>query len=174
MLACIIVVGHARLHLCCLQGWFRTICFPNKQFRQTCISPHFGKGLPQLVKIFLQCLHGHSLYPVTPVVTVTTRASLFGWGAHLDIHIPFSAFDRGRCIEIMTGNVTCMFYINWQEGARLPFLCAEAERLCNWCIHCRNWDMTVYLPGVQNTTVDTFSRCFSPDYEWELDPWTLL
>lgn len=32
----------------------------------------------------------------------------------------------------------------------------------------------MYLPGRQNVTANILKRCFSQDYEWELDPQVLV
>lgn len=56
------------------------------------------------------------------------------------------------------------FFINRQGGARSSSL---TLKLWNWdlCIAHQMQISAVYLTGIQNTTPDIFSRCFSQDYD---------
>ncbi|KAJ1173709.1 hypothetical protein NDU88_005535 [Pleurodeles waltl] len=95
----------------------------------------------------------------TPVATVVTDASTLGWGAHLEdleikgrwspveqrfhinllerqaIRLALKAFLpslRGQSGQILTDNMTVMWYINKQGGVGSYLLCREALRLWSW------------------------------------------
>lgn len=127
-------------------------------------SPLACNGLSKLVGGASPCLCGCTFLS-PPSVTLTTDASLLGWGAHLSIlmiqgrwtasetslHINMLVLRavRNTCLHILPfirdktvrmDNISCMFYINKQGGTRSPSLCTEVIKLWNWCI-------TSYIQG---------------------------
>ncbi|XP_033633155.1 uncharacterized protein LOC117294748 [Asterias rubens] len=140
---------------------------------------------------------GRAFRPPPPSVTVTTDASLLGWGAtlhprqiagvwgseHLSAHINvleilavsnalwhFQSDVRGRAVLVRCDNATVVAYINHQGGTRSGRLCALAWDV----IHCFTQQGTalsaVHIPGVENVTADALSRGWIAPTEWSLLP----
>ncbi len=132
-----------------------------------------------------------------PSLTITTDASLFGWGAtlpprqvagrwgpeHLSSHINvlelwavFNALQHfrplvmGRAILVRCDNATVVAYINRQGGTRSGRLCALTWKLFHWCIRHRITLSAVHLPGEENITADALSRGWILPTEWTLRP----
>ncbi|KAM7166314.1 uncharacterized protein RBU57_007209 [Macrochelys suwanniensis] len=172
------------------------LCTQQTLSQQTGDTTTKGYPLPTMMDTPRECMFWNSL-PTRPPpsVTITTDASLIGWGAHLGhhnvqgkwsptetrLHINllelravhnacrhFLPLIRGTSISVLTDNMACMFYINRQGGARSHLLCVEAMNLWNFCIH-NNINITAsYLPGCQNITADSLSRHFSQEHEWKI------
>nr|XP_014426613.1 uncharacterized protein LOC106731654 [Pelodiscus sinensis] len=77
---------------------------------------------------------------------------------------------RTQTVRILSDNMTTVYYINRQGGARSRSLCAEAIALWDWCILHKISLIAEYLPGQQNSMADALSRRFSLKHEWELQP----
>lgn len=121
---------------------------------------------------------------------IITDASLLGWGAHMDSHMTqgmwtpqesrmhinilefravrracesFLPFICSHHILLMSDSTTAVFYNNREGGTKCAAVCAEVVNLWNWFI---------YHPGIPNRIVDSLSRHFAIDHEWELyDSW---
>lgn len=63
-----------------------------------------------------------------------------------------------------------MFYVSHQGAVRSPSLCAKAVKLWNWYVWHSIIIAAAFLLAVQNTTVDTLSRTFLQEHDWEMDP----
>ena len=134
-----------------------------------------------------------SLVPFSPEITLTTDASLLGWGGFLssgetfsgtwdnpDSHInvleleavllsvkKFLTHIEGKCLKILSDNMTCIHYINNMGGTHSKNLCSLALEL--WNIF-RKHKITVvasHIPGKQNLEADFYSR-FSDNHEYSL------
>lgn len=81
----------------------------------------------------------------------------------------FPPYYTKQTIRVLTDNIECMFYINWQGGACSHSLCTAALKLWNWCIIHNTAITAAYLPGRQKKIADTLSRQFSQEHEWELN-----
>ena len=140
---------------------------------------------------------GRAFRPPPPSVTVTTDASLLGWGAtlhprqiagvwgseHRSAHINvlemlavsnalrhFQSDVRDRAVLVRCDNATVVAYINHQGGTRSGRLCALAWDLIHWCTQRGTALSAVYIPGVENVTADALSRGWIAPTEWSLLP----
>ena len=140
---------------------------------------------------------GKPLRSLPPSITVTTDASLQGWGGHCEgkmvrgewgsramlPHINIMEFQavllslqhfrpllQGRTVLIRTDNVTVAAYINRQGGTRSANLNALAAQLWEWC-RCRAiMPVASYIPGQDNLIADFLSRGQCLPSEWMLHP----
>ena len=130
-----------------------------------------------------------------PSVTVTTDASLQGWGGlcegsyvagdwshlctlpHINVlelmavQSSLSHFQerlRGHSVLILTDNVSVAAYINRQGGTRSWSLNRLAIRLWEWCLSRDILPSATYLPGQENLIADFLSRGRSLPSEWAL------
>ena len=132
-----------------------------------------------------------------PSLTITTDASLSGWGAtlhprqvagrwgpdHRSSHINvlemlavsnalqhFQSSVTGRSVLIRCDNTTVVAYINRQGGTRSAQLCAITWTIFQWCI-CHSVILSaVHLPGEENSAADALSRGWIRPTEWSLHP----
>ena len=132
-----------------------------------------------------------------PQLTVTTDASLSGWGAFCEartlsgvwtaeeakLHINLLELEavvravksladiaEGSCLTVFSDNTTTVAYINRQGGTRSPNLCLKAWFLLLWC---RSHDIQLrasHIAGKDNTLADALSRGRVSQGEWELAP----
>ena len=132
-----------------------------------------------------------------PQLTVTTDASLSGWGAFCQartlsgvwtqeealLHINVLELEavvravkaltdlaKGSCLTVFSDNTTTVAYINRQGGTRSPNLCLKAWFLLLWC---RKYDIQLrasHIAGKDNTLADALSRGRVSQGEWELAP----
>ena len=130
-----------------------------------------------------------------PSLSVTTDASLGGWGAFCEyrtlagvwtaeesgLHInvleleavvravkALRAHVQGRCLTVFSDNTTVVAYINRQGGTRSPQLCLKVWSLLQWC---RRHDIALratHVAGRDNTLADALSRGRASQGEWEL------
>lgn len=126
---------------------------------------------------------GVPLSPHCPRVTLTTDASLWGWGAHLqdsciggqwtDVlrsrHINYlellAIFSpgirvklQGQAVQILLDNTTAVCYLNRQGGVVSRSLCHLALQIWDFCVAHRITPVATHLPGVENTIADALSR----------------
>ena len=128
-------------------------------------------------------------------ITLTTDASLSGWGGHLlesrvsgtwtiveaRAHINllelwavekaliwFESRVMGRNILVQSDNSTVVAYVNRQGGTRSRSLCVSALRLIAWCRDRGIILSAVHIPGVVNLLADDLSRGMSGS-EWILN-----
>lgn len=140
---------------------------------------------------------GVSLGAVSSRVTLTTDASLKGWGATLmgrtvngiwsrkmaRLHINvlelqavflalrhFLPHSEGRHVLVKTDNSTVVAYINRQGGTRSLHLHELAKKIIMWCSPRLLSIRATHVPGVLNRGADLLSRG-NPLYgEWRLHP----
>ncbi|XP_060750593.1 uncharacterized protein LOC132862550 [Tachysurus vachellii] len=140
---------------------------------------------------------GIPLGAVSSRITLTTDASLKGWGATLmgrtvngawppqlvHEHINylellavwlalkhFLSFLRGRHVLVKTDNTTVVAYINRQGGTRSLQLHRLATKLIVWCDTRLLSLRATHVPGILNRGADLLSRG-NPLYgEWKLHP----
>ncbi|XP_038064670.1 uncharacterized protein LOC119735051 [Patiria miniata] len=132
-----------------------------------------------------------------PSVTITTDASLFGWGATLhprqvagrwgpeecskhinvlEMLAVINALQRfqtsvtNQVVNIRCDNATVVAYINRQGGTRSAQLCALTWNLFHWCMSHRVSLVATHLPGEENVTADALSRGWVVPTEWTLRP----
>ena len=133
--------------------------------------------------------------------TVTTDASLSGWGAvwqnrtaqglwpaqvrseHINVlelravHRAlqlFLPFLGGRHVLVRSDNVSAVSHINHQGGTRSARLLQASRDLLLWAAPRLASLRAMYLPGVQNQAADLLSRCKPPPGEWRLHPEVIL
>ncbi|XP_077395323.1 uncharacterized protein LOC144031774 [Festucalex cinctus] len=129
--------------------------------------------------------------------TVTTDASLTGWGAvwqhrtaqgiwsvrdradHINVlelravHLAlmhFLPYLSGRHVLIRSDNTTTVFHINHQGGVRSARLLEISQLLLRWAAPRLASLRATYLPGVRNQLADSLSRRGPPPGEWRLHP----
>lgn len=130
-----------------------------------------------------------------PQVTMTTDASLIGWGccietvtsggnwtpveAQHDINYlemlavflalkSFSNTISGKHVKLMVDNTTAVTTIN-QMGTCHSWLNNQlAHQIWMWCIDHRIWLTVTHIPGKQNTEADRESRVSRRETEWTL------
>lgn len=82
------IVKHRRFHMRCLQGWLSAVYMPsaNSLSKRVTLLPKALTSLHWWMKPENVCM-GIPFQQDPPSLTITTDASLMGWGAHLDHHI---------------------------------------------------------------------------------------
>lgn len=144
-------------------------------------------------------LGGSPFFPPPPSVTVTTDASLWGWGAHIGtdcvrdpwplaltkkhinylelpaIYWALMSFSHlwGRTVQIPSDNTTAIASLNCQGGTVSRSLCQLALSLWDFCIHSLIHLVVLHLPGELNTTAGALSRGYSSFHKMEIN-WTYL
>ena len=140
---------------------------------------------------------GKHLRQRLPSMTVTTDASLLGWGAVCEgrmvsgdwSHLPylphinqlefravmlacrhFRPLLTRQAILIQTDNITVAAYINKQGGTHSPSLNSLAAQFWNWCHAHAIVPTASYLPGQENVIADFLSRGRTLPSEWTLHP----
>ena len=138
--------------------------------------------------------------PPRPSMTLTSDASLGGWGAHLDHlqvaglwddtwclrHINvleleavrrallhFLPYVRGRFVKVRTDNTTVVAFINRQGGTHSRQLWSLTKQMLLWCMSEGVSLYAVHLPGKLNTIADLLSRLQDAPTEWTLPPWVI-
>ena len=140
-------------------------------------------------------LEGVSFGTFRPSLSITTDASLSGWGAFCEfrtlagvwtaeeseLHINVLELEavgrairalrdhvQGRSLTVFSDNTTVVAYINRQGGTRSPQLCLRVWSLLQWC---RAHDIVLratHVAGKDNTLADALSRGRASQGEWEL------
>ena len=130
-------------------------------------------------------------------LSVTTDASLTGWGAFCEFrtlsgvwtaeeaqsHINLLELEAvvravraladlavGKNLTVFSDNTTTVAYINRQGGTRSPNLCLKAWFFLLWCQQNDIQVRASHIAGVENTLADALSRGRLSQGEWELDP----
>ena len=131
------------------------------------------------------------------IYTVTTDASLLGWGGHCLGNTAFGDWPRAdtlshinvlefravllslrsflpllrrRTVLIRTDNVTVAAYINKQGGTHSTRLNALAALLWKWCRREGIFPIVSHIPGQDNLITDFLSRSRVLPSEWTLHP----
>ena len=139
---------------------------------------------------------GVSFPPQAPSFTLTTDASLGGWGAHapgvslahvweeelqgthinvLELLAVFRALvllERtvgGRMVLVRCDNTSAVSYINRQGGTRSLALWSVTWDLFQWCEAHQVSLRAIHLPGCRNSIADALSRLSGAPTEWSLD-----
>ena len=130
--------------------------------------------------------------------TMTTDASLYGWGGHLDSHegvqglwtpqekemhinvlellsvrkcmAQYLPILAGKVVLIRSDNTTTVAYINKQGGTRSHPMCAQALLLWQFCIDHQIDIRAVHAPGLTISLADMLSRRTVNHLEWSLHP----
>lgn len=132
-----------------------------------------------------------------PKVTITTDASLIGWGATMgddaisgiwsenqsSLHINVLELTAvhnavqhwkdklsNKNVLIETDSTTVVSYIRRQGGTKSPTLCYRVWDLWKLCIDHDIFLTPVHIPGVQNMEADSLSRAQISPAEWEIVP----
>ena len=156
------------------------------------VRPHLAKWLRRQ---FLT--QGKRLRMPQPEVTVTTDASLMGWGAVCSGHmvsgvwpssrplphinllefravllagLRFQSLLEGKAVLFQTDNVTVAAYINKQGGTHSIQLNRLAAQFWDWCHASNVTPIATYLPGQENLIADFLSRGKELPSEWTLHP----
>ena len=136
-----------------------------------------------------------SLSPFSQDITITSDASLKGWGAwnsSSSVHGKWSSSERELHINILElksvflsflslfqttyscsilirlDNSTAVSYINKQGGTCCKILCDLALKLWEFCVN-RNISISaVHIPGIHNTRADKLSRLDESDHDYYL------
>ena len=131
-----------------------------------------------------------------PDITITTDASLSGWGGVCngnatggawlpdegDHHInfleikaafftlkSFSGIVEGKHVRLLLDNSTAVACIAKMGTSHSPLCNALIFELWNWCIPRNIWLSTAHIPGRLNTAADQESRKMNFDAEWKLN-----
>ena len=129
-----------------------------------------------------------------PDLTLTSHASLRGWGAasgtfcthglrseaettyHMNV-LEFLVVElglrslfidcRGQHIQVLSDNATAVSYIN---GMGLKSLPSDriTGKIWSWALNQGDWLSAEHIPGTSNVSADDLSRNFKADTEWEL------
>ena len=140
---------------------------------------------------------GKPLRTPLPSVSVTTDASLTGWGGHcegemvagvwsqqhtlphinvLEMRAVFNSLRHfqlklvGRSVLVRTDNTSVAAYINRQGGTRSISLDSIAAELWKWCRSMDIIPVASYIPGEDNLIADFLSRGRCLPSEWSLHP----
>ena len=135
-----------------------------------------------------------------PHFTLTTDASLEGWGAHRDgmrvtggrwlaqeiaenNHIncleleaaklglqALCAKDEGVHIILQLDNVTAVTLINNMGGTHSKPCNKVAREIWLWCLKRKIWLTATHIPGIQNETAGRFNRKFRDRHNYQLKP----
>ena len=118
-----------------------------------------------------------------PYFTLTTDASLEGWGEHRGRWLPQEIAENNHinCLELEAGklglralcakdegvhillqldNVTAVTFINNMGGTHSKPCNNVAREIWLWCLERRIWLTATHIPGIQNETADRVSRKF--------------
>ena len=132
-----------------------------------------------------QLLRGVPLHPPEPVVTLTTDASLQGWGAFLDTHRVSGKWTReesnlhitilelravhralealkevvcGKSLRLLCDNTVAVAYLRNEGGTHSLSLFQESKCILVWCLQHNVTLRPFYLPGHLNSLADLLSR----------------
>ncbi|XP_028418462.1 uncharacterized protein LOC114543822 [Dendronephthya gigantea] len=139
--------------------------------------------------------NGTKLIKPTKVITLTTDASLSGWGAVSDVGVTNGIWSQEekaqhinwleltaiwlgvQCfvltsycyIKVFCDNGSAVAYIN-NMGGSCPNLHSVASQIWQWCIDRSCVIEAFYIPGRLNIRADSLSRGHQQNLEWKLHP----
>lgn len=179
------------IQMCFQSQWNRTLPLSVEVTFPATLVPHLRWWLDRTNT----CV-GHPFHLPPADLVLTTDASEFGWGGHIDDrkvagrwtdkekgeHINvlelkavmfslerFVNLVRLKSVLIQTDNTTVAAYINKQGGTRSPSLCLLTLDLFGWCFRYGVQLKARYLPGTQNHLADDLSRGRVSPTEWALN-----
>lgn len=198
MAAAIAVVPLAKLHMRPIQLAFLKQFNPQKHSQSRIIF--LNKGVRNsLLWWTLSCnvLQGTPFRRPIPTMTLTTDASLIGWGAHLGrlttrgqwaeedaknhinwlelktILLAIKAFIhilKNNAVVIRSDNITAVSYVNKQGGTVSRSLCRLAMQIWTLCIDYNINPVATHVPGIDNSVADSLSRTTSTIHKWTIRP----
>ena len=175
-----------RLHIRPLQ-FFVKAKVPNLRtmlYSSVPLDSHFRRAL-EFWADSSQLQTGVPLHPPPPTATLTTDASLEGWGAFFEGHSASGHWSpaeanfhisrlelravrlalqelgplvQGRSLRLLADNTTAVAYIRNQGGTHSLSLFLEARDLLQWCAAQDIILHPFFLPGHLNSLADLFSR----------------
>ena len=198
MAAASTVVPFGLLHMRALQWWLRNKGFSplGNPFRTIRVTRRCLRSLVVWKKPWFLS-QGPVLGAPCERKTLTTDASLTGWGAvmegrytrgtwkdhHLTLYINrlemlavffalrhFLVDLRGHHVLVRTDNMSVVSYINRQGGLRSRPLCRLAHQILLWSQDKFLSVRSIYIPGVENMGADILSRQGPRPGEWWLHP----
>ena len=190
----------APLHYRSLQrDQIKTLHRTNKRSELTLItiSPSSMEELSWWTSTDLPGLNGQQLQTPPFEITVSTDASLLGWGAtwqgttiggrwlpeeaqsHINLlelkaaYLALSALFKSHTpspqhILLQMDNTTAVAYVNKRGGTRSHSLSLLATDLWAMVLEARSWVTAEHIPGISNDVADTASRQFDSHLEWTL------
>ncbi|XP_013909106.1 PREDICTED: ubiquitin carboxyl-terminal hydrolase 7-like [Thamnophis sirtalis] len=194
MVSCIGIVPWARLHLRPLQ--WELIPFQRGQLSNSLRSLRISAGVRASLAWWLSPAIQRGCCIWEPDrVTVTTDASLFGWGALVGSQMAqgrwtatdlrhninwlelkaarlalshFHSSVEGRHVLLLTDNVATKVHINRQGGTHSRALWLEALRLGSWAEKHLQSLVSEHISGLSNVQVDWLSRATLDNGKWQL------
>lgn len=196
MISCVAIIPWACLHARTPQ-WF---LLPHQ--RAGCNSSKTRVQVPLRV---LRSLHWWTsvairkgcIFKEPQHITLTSAASLFGWGTHLlsqmaqgqwslaeltnninwlelqAVHLALRHFQTtiaGRHILILTDNMATKAHVNHEGGTCSKSLMTKAERLSSWVEKHTVFLRAEHILGFMNVQTDCLSRTPLDHLEWHLHP----
>lgn len=192
------VVPLGLLHMRPIQRWYlrHQLCPKRDRNRRLSVTASCWKSIQWWCRT-LRNMTGVSLGMVHHRVTLTTDASLTGWGGVLEqqgvhgvwsppwatAHINvlelkaanlalqhFLPILRGKHVLLRTDNTTVVAQVNRQGGLRSLTLHQVARELLIWAHGNLASLRAMYLPGTENQAADMLSRGGAPASEWMIHP----
>ena len=194
--SCIDLIPNARLYMRPIQLHLLSFWKPSSQDLEKIIP--ITQHLIQHLQWWLHSVNisrGRSLQLEEAGVTITTDASLTGYGGHLNNQIVQGKWDKRHkhlhinCLEmeavflslkhfqkqiqnktvlIRCDNTTVVQYINKQGGTKSPRLCYQTWELWNWAIDQNIKLKAAHIAGKSNILADQLSRVKIRQTEWML------
>ena len=141
-------------------------------------------------------MKGRVIAPLQTSVTITTDASMTGWGGHMNKQVAqglwpeemkswhinnlelqaviltvkhFLPHLENKAVLIRSDNTTICQYINRQGGCRSARLCQQTWELWNLAIRKNIYLKAAFIAGKMNTLADELSRTKVKSTEWSLN-----
>ena len=194
--SCLELIPHARLFMRPVQ--LHLLCFwkPSSQDLQALIpvTQHLKSHL-QWWLVSANTMKGRSLHQAQTNITMTTEASMYGYGGHLGnhfiqgtwsetqqkLHINYLELEavfltlkhflpllKNQNVLVRCDNTTVVQYINKQGGTKSPQLCYRTWDLWKFAIQNNIHIRAAHILGVQNVWADQLSRNRILPTEWTL------
>ena len=72
---------------------------------------------------------------------------------------------RDKAVQVVTDNITTMFYLNKQGGTRSKSLLLLTIHLWEWCYQRHIFPVAIHISTSDNQLVDELSRCSFQSHE---------